>query len=175
MAHLRREEELRAYERMTNPAPPQETFAQRFPTSSAANAFAMNHQPAATEEDQVVYADIDRQIALILNVLVSIVACAGAIWVVARWWSTPVRLALSMSGSALVGVAEVVVYSGYIRRVGEAKGKERKMREVKEVVKTWVIGGDEDRNDTEPDPVLIESKEDVGGVKARKWKKGVGS
>ena len=56
----------------------------------------------------------------------------------------------------------------YIRRVGEAKGKERKMREVKEVVKIWVIGGE----DTEPDYVLIESKED-GGAKARKRKKDV--
>lgn len=103
--------------------------------------------------------------------LVSIVACAAAIWVVARWWSTPVRLALSMSGSALVGVAEVVVYSGYIRRVGESKGKEKKLREVKEVVKTWVIGGDEETDNAGADPALIESKEEEGGAKARKRRK----
>lgn len=168
MARLRREEELRAYGRMTNPPPPMETFAQRFPASSAANAFAMNHEPPKSEEDELVYADIDRQMALILNVLVSIIACAGAIWVVARWWSTPVRLALSMSGSALVGVAEVVVYSGYIRRVGEAKGQAKKLKEVKEVVKTWVVGGEDDEDRPS---VPIESKEDEGSIKARRRKK----
>ncbi|TVY60880.1 hypothetical protein LSUE1_G009295, partial [Lachnellula suecica] len=102
MARLRREEELRAYDRMTNPPPPAETFAQHFPASSAAHAFSKAHPLPASEEDDIVYADIDRQMALILNVIVSMVACAGAIWVVARWRSTPVRLALSMSGSALV-------------------------------------------------------------------------
>ena len=48
-----------------------------------------------------------------------------------------------MSGSLLVGVAEVVVYSGYIRRLGEAKQKEGVVEEVKEIVETWVIGGEE--------------------------------
>ena len=119
------------------------------------------------------YADIDRQIALILNVLVSIVACAGAIWVVARWWSTPVRLALSMSGSALVGVAEVVVYSGYIRRVEEAKGKERKLKEVKEVVKTWVVGGEDDDALSGDDSIPIESKNDADSIKARRRRKDI--
>ncbi|TVY55059.1 hypothetical protein LCER1_G004814 [Lachnellula cervina] len=173
MARLRHEEENRAYSRMTQPAPPLETFASRFPTTSSANAFALNHESASSSEEEVVYADIDRQIALIVNVLVSIVACAGAIWVVARWWSTPIRLALSMSGSALVGVAEVVVYSGYIRRVGEAKGKERKMKEVKEVVKTWVIGGEDDDEGVgeEIPSIPIEPRNDADSIKARRRRK----
>ncbi|TVY22943.1 hypothetical protein LHYA1_G008438 [Lachnellula hyalina] len=172
MARLRYEEENRAYSRMTQSAPPLETFASRFPTTSSANAFAMNHEPASSEEEEVVYADIDRQVALILNVLVSIVACAGAIWVVARWWSTPVRLALSMSGSALVGIAEVVVYSGYIRRVGEAKGKEGKLKEVKEVVKTWVIGGEDDDEGfgEESHSIPVERRSDADS-KARRRRK----
>ncbi|TVY37169.1 hypothetical protein LOCC1_G008038 [Lachnellula occidentalis] len=172
MARLRHEEENRAYSRMTQPTAPLESFASRFPTTSSANAFAMNHEPASSSEDEVVYADIDRQVALIANVLVSIVACAGAIWVVARWWSTPIRLALSMCGSALVGVAEVVVYSGYIRRVGEAKGKERKMKEVKQVVKTWVIGGeDQDEEVGEASPSIpIEPRNDADS-KARRRRK----
>ncbi|PMD19189.1 hypothetical protein NA56DRAFT_575805 [Hyaloscypha hepaticicola] len=143
MARLRREEEERSYERMTNPPPPMETFAQRFPAASAAHAFSSSYQNINTsdpEDDGLTFADVDRQMALILNVLLSIVACAGAIWVAARWWDTPARLALSMSGSILVGIAEVVVYSGYIRRVGEAKGKERGVKEVKEIVNTWVVG-----------------------------------
>lgn len=132
---------------MTNPPPPVETFSQGFPASSAVHAFDSNHYPTApadpfAEKDEITYADVDRQMALIFNVLLSIIACAGAIWVAARWWSTPARLALSMSGSLLVGIAEVVVYSGYIRMVGESKGKEKSVKEIKEVVKTWVIGGD---------------------------------
>jgi TMEM199 family protein len=106
--------------------------------------------------------------ALIFNVLVSILACAGAIWMAARWWSTPARFALSFGGSLLVGVAEVVVYAGYIRRVGEAKGKEKGIREFKEVVNTWVVGGDEYKEDGGQESVKIESKKD--DIKARRRK-----
>ncbi|RAL62062.1 hypothetical protein DID88_002549 [Monilinia fructigena] len=140
MERLRREEEARAYERMINPPPPMETSAQRFPSASAAHAFRANFPESTnSEDDDVTYADIDRQIAVIFNVIVSIVACAFGLWMAARWWSTPTRLALSMSGSLLVGIAEVVVYMGYIRRIGEAKGQARKLREVKEVMSTWVL------------------------------------
>ena len=166
MARLRREEEARTYERMTNPPIPMETFAQRFPMSSAAHAFPSYQEPEA--EDEVTYADINRQMAVIANVLLSIIACAGAIWVAARWWSTPARLALSMSGSLLVGVAEVVVYGGYIRRVSEAKGKERDVKEIKEVVRTWVVGGGEELPEQS---VLIEGKGNADDVKARRRKK----
>ncbi|KAG9232360.1 endoplasmic reticulum-based factor for assembly of V-ATPase-domain-containing protein [Amylocarpus encephaloides] len=167
MARLRREEELCAYERMTNPPPPMETFAQRFPSSSAAHAFSSDHQ--SPEDDEVTYADIDRQMALIFNVLISIVACAGAIWVVARWWSTPARLAISMAGSMLVGVAEVVVYSGYIRRVGEAKTKAKDLKEVKEIVRTWVVGGPDEGKETK-EPSLSISKIDPEDNNTRRRK-----
>ena len=172
MARLRREEEARSYERMIHPPLPMETFAQRFPLSSAVHAFSNNHEPTVSEEDEITYADVDRQMTLILNVLISIAACAGAIWVAAKWWSTPARLALSMGGSILVGVAEVVVYSGYIRRVGEAKGKEKSVTEIKEVMKTWVVGGEEDENLGRAKlSVKIKSKEDPGDVKARRRKR----
>ena len=138
MARLRREEEAKAYERMVNPLPT-ETFSQRFPNSPGPNI-----SPAATklqieEEDEVTYADVNRQIALIANVLVSIVACSVAIWMASSHWSTPRRLGLSMSGSGLVGIAEVVVYAGYLRRVREAKDRGRRVPEMKEVIDTWVI------------------------------------
>lgn len=177
MARLRREEEARSYERMTNPPPPAETFSQRYPAASAARAFSSSHQninASDPDDDGVTYADVDRQMALIFNVLISIVACAAAIWIAAKWWSTPARLALSMSGSALVGIAEVVVYSGYIRRVGEAKGKEKKVKEVKEIVNTWVVGAGNSTDDMgEEDSVTIESKEDDKGMKVRKRRKDV--
>ncbi|KAH6677283.1 endoplasmic reticulum-based factor for assembly of V-ATPase-domain-containing protein [Halenospora varia] len=170
MARLRREEEHRSYERMINPPPPMETFAQRFPASSAADAFSSTSQFASsnTDDDDVTYADIDRQMALIFNVLISIVACAGAIWIAARWWSTPARLALSMSGSMLVGIAEVVVYSGYIRRVGEAKSKAKKLKEIKEVMNTWVVGGDEGPNDhSATESIPVPTKDAVETTTAR--------
>ena len=173
MARLRREEEERSYERMTNPPLPMETFAQRFPAASAAHAFSSSYQNINTsdpEDDGLTFADVDRQMALILNVLLSIVACAGAIWVAARWWDTPARLALSMSGSILVGIAEVVVYSGYIRRVGEAKGKERGVKEVKEIVNTWVVGAGSD-SQVDANSTRIEPMQPPDEVIARRRKR----
>jgi len=142
MARLRREEEDRAYERMTNPPLPTETFSQRFPKSSHANLFPQTHEDTG-EDDEITYADINRQMALIINILVSIVACSVAIWLAARHWSTPSRLGLSMGGSGAVAVAEAVVYAGYLRRLKEAREKGKKEVEVKEIIKTWVIGRDE--------------------------------
>jgi len=176
MARLRREEESRAYERMINPPPPIETFTQRFPSSSGPFAFSSTNgfsKSTDGEDDEITYSDISRQMTLILNVLVSIVACAAALWMVARYWSTPARLGLSMSGSILVGVAEVVVYTGYLRRLEEAKGKAKKLGEVKEIIKTWVIGGkDEDKTQicqSESPTILL--KEDSSGFGARRRKK----
>lgn len=143
MARLRREEEARAYERMINPPPPAESFSDRFPLTSNAKLFPSAIQTDTNESDEITYADINRQMALIINVLVSIVACSVAIWMAASHWSTPKRLGLSMGGSGMIGIGEVVVYAGYIRRLKEAREKEKKQVEIKEIIKTWVIGGDE--------------------------------
>jgi len=169
MARLRREDDERSYQRMINPAPPMETFSQRFPLSSAAHAFASAQQPLKGEEDdEITYSDVDRQIALIFNVLISIVACAAAIWMAAKWWSTPARLALSFSGSLLVGVAEVVVYLGYLRRVGEAKGKEKGIKEVKEIMRTWVIGGPDNTDYDDKSIPITSSDPDIIQTRRRK-------
>ena len=151
MSRLRREEEARAYERMINPPLPIETFQQRFPNSASPKLFTPS-QTDIGEDGEVTYADINRQMALIINVLVSIVACSVAIWLAARHWSTPSRLGLSMGGSGMVGMAEVAVYAGYIRRVKEAREKGKKLVENKEIIKTWVIGGEEQKNTT-PIPI----------------------
>ena len=151
MARLRREEETRVYERMISPPLPTETFQQRFPTSNSAKIFSPS-QADIGEDNETTYADINRQMALIINILVSIVACSVAIWLAAKHWSTPSRLGLSMGGSGMVGVAEVVVYAGYIRRLKEAREKGKKQTEIREIIKTWVIGGEE-RDDTTPKPV----------------------
>lgn len=140
MERLRQEEEIRSYQQITTPNLASEAISKRSPDASAAYAFSSNYSlPLDELDDAVVYDDIRRQITLIFNVLISIVACGSAIWIVGKWWSTPMRLALSMSGSLLVGFAEVFIFWGYIRRVSEARAKEKGMKEVKRVVKTWVI------------------------------------
>ena len=140
MAQLRQDEESRAYERMTDSVVQKESFAQRFPNSQHAHLFPTSKKDIG-EDDETTYNDINRQLAVIFNVIVSIVACSAAIWIVARHWSVPARLGLSMGGSGLVGTAEVFVYAGYLRRVKEAKLREKSALEVKEVVDTWVITG----------------------------------
>lgn len=159
MARLRREEEERIYERMTNPLPT-ETFAHRYPNSALNNLFNTSLTDAG-EDDEISYADINRQMALIINILVSIVACSVALWLVARHWSTPARLGLSMGGSGMIGIAEVVIYAGYLRRLKEARQKGKKEVEMKEIVKTWVIGGDEGAPKVDKSR-LIESKQSHG-------------
>jgi hypothetical protein len=147
MARLRRAEEQRAYERMISPAPAAVTFSQHFPNTSIAKAlFAEVNRPireADMGDDEVTYNDVHRQLMLILNFVASILGVAATLWVLARWWSTPARLFLTMGGSILVGIAEVAVYSGYIWHLGEAKKKETKVKETREVMRTWVVGRDE--------------------------------
>ncbi|KAI9745998.1 MAG: hypothetical protein M1818_000679 [Claussenomyces sp. TS43310] len=180
MARLRREEESRAYERMVNPPPPMETFSQRFPRASAAHAFSSTsaYQPlnisSGDEDDEMTYSDVNRQVMLIINVLISIVACAAALWMAARWWSTPARLALSMSGSLVVAIAEFAVYTGYIRRLSQAKGREGASAEIKEVLKTWVVSGNNGEDDLAHQPESIPAPKDRVGNAGylRKRKKG---
>ncbi|KAK4192312.1 endoplasmic reticulum-based factor for assembly of V-ATPase-domain-containing protein [Podospora australis] len=168
MARLRREEEQRAYERMTSPIPPRETFSQRFPNSAnMAQAFASVNQPtnqADLGDDDVTFNDVHRQVMLILNFMVSILGVAATLWVLARWWSTPARLFLTMGGSFVVGVAEVAVYSGYIWHLGEAKKQDKKpFKEVKEILQTWTIGTDE-----EPVAVSDAKSSDESNIRRRK-------
>ena len=157
MARLRREEEDRIYERMTNPPLPKETFSQRSPIPAHNNLFPPSQMDVG-EDDEISFADINRQMALIINIIISIVACSVALWLAARHWSTPSRLGLSMGGSGMIGIAEVVVYAGYLRRLKEAREKGKKEVELKEIVKTWVIGGDEGIS-TKDKSRLIKSKQ----------------
>ena len=160
MARLRREQEEREYERMTNPLPPTETFAHRHPNGAKmAQAFAAVNRPSQKEDmgdDDITYRDVHRQLMLILNFVASILGVAATLWIVARWWSTPARLFLTMGGSFLVGVAEVAVYSGYVWHLDQAKKKDKTLKEVKKIVQTWTVGPDgeaENEAKDEPEPV----------------------
>ncbi len=134
MRRLRFEEENRAYERMVQVTSPDRSHMTSHVTPSPV--------ATSTTDDEVTYADVNRQLALVINILISIVACSCAIWMASSHWSTPRRLGLSMAGSGLVGVAEVVIYAGYLRRIQSSKTTARKRKEVKTIAKTWVIGGE---------------------------------
>lgn len=138
MACLRKEEENRSYEKMLHPT--SETFNLRFPTTSQGHLFPPTKQES-DEDDEVTYADINRQMALIANVLISIIACSIAIWKAAWHWPVPSRLALAMAGSITVAVAEVAIYAGYLGRIADAKKVERKKIEKKTIASSWVIEG----------------------------------
>lgn len=164
MARLRAEEEARSYERMLNPPLTRETFTQRFPSSR--NRMPEHFTIGVDEVDDVSYEEVHRQIILIINVLISIVCVAVFVWVAARHWSVGKRLGLSMVSSLAVAIAEVVVYSGYVRKVQEAKTAEKKKPEIKEIVASWVL----DRKSGE-EAVLSTSKEKADdGVRYRKGK-----
>ncbi|OSS49331.1 hypothetical protein B5807_05703 [Epicoccum nigrum] len=146
MARLRKEEEARSYERMLNPPPTRETFTSRFP--GARSRVPEHFSIGVDEVDDVSYEEVHRQIILIINVLISVVCVAVFVWIAARHWSVGKRLGLSMSSALAVAIAEVVVYSGYVRKVQEAKQAEKKKPEIKEIVASWVLdrgqGGEKD-------------------------------
>ncbi|KAM0268350.1 hypothetical protein ACHAPA_005146 [Fusarium lateritium] len=166
MARLRRDEEARSYERMINPVPQHEIFKDRFPYSAA--GFAEANRPTSVADigdEDIVMEEVHKQVTLIINFLVSIAGVAGTLWVTARWWSLSSRLFLTMGGSILVAIAEVVVYNAYMWKMDEGRKKHGKVKEVREVVESWVLG--EDGNEDEK-TVLIQEKDDTRGDGVRK-------
>jgi len=165
MTRLRAEQEALSYARMLHPPPTRETFHQRFP-HAADYSLGASAPPDALDDD-VSYDEVHRQIILIINILVSIVCVAVFIWVAARHWTVGKRLGLSMAGSLGIAVAEVAVYGGYVRKVKEAKMRERKKPEIKEIVESWVLHkGGEDKESVG----VGKDKDDIDGVRKRKGK-----
>lgn len=164
MARLRHEEEERKYQRMVSQ-----------PSSLDAPAnftqqFAEINRPAGKADlgdDDVTMNDVHRQVMLVINFLVTIFGCAATLWIVARWWSTPARLFLTLGGTVIVAIAEVAVYSGYIWHIGQARKKDSKIKEVKEIVDTWVVS-----KEAETEEVPSEKKNSAtSGARQRKVRK----
>jgi hypothetical protein len=162
MARLRREEEQRSYDRMLAQTK-EEPFSRHGNQKKSAMIGYVSSEEAA--RDELTLKEVKNQISVIINVVFSILACAAAIWVVAKHWSTPARLATSMAGGVLVGVAEVVVYTGYLRRLDEAKKSEKKKKEKREIVNTWVVGGADSKSAI---PSVEKGKNDEDRVRRRK-------
>ena len=160
MARLRKEEQVRSYERLLNSAPLANAPFQRFSVAAQSNPIPSTASSKETDDEDLTFMDVNRQLALIANVLLSVVACSVALWMVASNWSAPRRLGLSMGGSVIVAVAEVVVYSGYLQRIQEAKEKSKRHVETKEIMQTWVIGKrDSEAKEQPPIPVPAMSTE----------------
>ncbi|QIW99732.1 hypothetical protein AMS68_005250 [Peltaster fructicola] len=77
MRRLRNEEEQRQYDRMTE-VPQKESFAARLPTGF--NPQLAHGRSDVPEIDDVTYQDINRQLTLIINVLVTVIASGVTIW-----------------------------------------------------------------------------------------------
>ncbi|KAK4946558.1 hypothetical protein LTR10_014410 [Elasticomyces elasticus] len=106
--------------------------------------------PSAEEEEQREYANLvskrgleisldeekdDISPSLVFNILLSIVMCAGAIFYLTRWWHNDgLRVLVSLSTGLVVGIAEVTVYAGYLRKVKLSKEKEVTKREKKQFI-----------------------------------------
>ena len=139
MARLRAEAEETQYNHMLTHASAS-TLHSLSQTAASQQGYLYPPLPSQTkEEDDMTYADINRQMALIANVLISILACSIGVWKAAWHWDVPSRLALSMATSILVAAAEVAIYAGYIGRLSEAREKERAKVEVRRVGERWVI------------------------------------
>lgn len=76
------------------------------------------------------------------NIFVSVASVVYAIW----YWTDSswgirdsYRILICLFFGILILVAEVVVYLGYLRRVEEAKVKERNKKEVKKVIRSFTI------------------------------------
>lgn len=161
MARLRAEQEALSYERMLHPQPTRESFKQRFP--HAPEPFSIGSSQTV-EEDDISYEEVHRQIILIINILVSVVAVGIFVWVAARYWTVGKRLGLAMGSALAIAVAEVAVYAGYVRKVKDAKQREKKKPEIKQIVKSWVV-----ESNSEIKEVASKDK-DADGIRYRKGK-----
>lgn len=165
MARLRRDEEERKYQKMVSQPSSLDAPA------NFAQQFAEVNRPAGKEDlgdDEATMNDVHRQVMLVINFLVTIFGCAATLWIVARWWSTPARLFLTMGGTLLVAIAEVAVYSGYVWHIGQARKQDSKIKEVKEIVDTWVVS-----KEAETKEVPSEKKDSsASGARQRKPRKG---
>jgi hypothetical protein len=175
MARLRREEEERSYERMLSKAPLRESFAERFPLAPMAHSFAEVNKPSKISDvgvEDIEYGDVQKQMTLIINFLVSVFGCGFALWKAAQWWSVSTRLFLSLGGAIVVAITEVAVYSAYTWRMSQGEKKVAKEKEDRDIIKTWVVGEEVVKTDVqEPTPLVEHAASEVDASLRRRIKR----
>jgi len=73
--------------------------------------------------------------SLVLNILLSIVLCAFVALHVTRFWNNDgLRVLTALAVGIVVGVAEVVVYTAYLRKKAEEREKEGRKKERKVLI-----------------------------------------
>lgn len=143
MARLRREEEARAYERMLNPPD-----LPHLPPNASFDPYAAVHKPSDPSDNAdddgiaIVAKELNQQLMVVLNILLSMLGTAAAAWFASRWWSITARVFLALGAAILVAAADVVVFSGFVGRVREGRERGKKETDVRRVVGTWVVGGE---------------------------------
>ncbi|CCX33922.1 endoplasmic reticulum-based factor for assembly of V-ATPase-domain-containing protein [Pyronema domesticum] len=93
-------------------------------------------------EEEMTWKEVKSQISVIFNVMLSVFATAAAVWKVAESWDAPERLAAAFASAILVGVAEVVLFMGYVRRLDQGKKVEGKKKDVASIKAVWEVGVD---------------------------------
>ncbi|KAK5099468.1 hypothetical protein LTR70_002368 [Exophiala xenobiotica] len=128
MARLRADQERREYRAMVAK---QEAESQQ----------ALSGQIGTDRDEEEGKDDISP--SLVLNIVLSVVMCAGVAFHLTRWWPNDgVRVLVSLGTAILVGVAEVTVYAAYLRKVEESKTMERRKKERKELIGEYTGSGE---------------------------------
>jgi hypothetical protein len=119
--------------------------------------------------------------SLVLNILLSIVLCAFVAFHVTRFWTNDgLRVLAALGVGLVVGVAEVVVYSAYLRKKAEARDKEGRKKERKVMIGEVKFDGTSHGVVDLRDVGKTEDKEEIwgrgvnGGMRRRvreKWEK----
>lgn len=114
--------------------------------------------------------------SLVLNMLLSVIIFAAAVFHLTKWWSNDgIRVLFSLGSSISVGIAEVVLYSIYLTKVKMAKVKERGKKEKKTLIGEYKPSEEDDVHMRS-----MTSKEEIwgkginGGMRRRvreKWEK----
>lgn len=74
----------------------------------------------------------------------------------------PVRVLVSLLAALMVGVAEVLIYAIYLQKVDQARARERRIKERKEVVETDVVRAGPARRVKRASRELMESRRRYG-------------
>lgn len=167
MAHLKAEQERKTYATLTS------THSQSHQHSLFSNPNTVDQTSPSdtnTDEDNI-------SPSLVLNILLSIVLCAIAVFQLTRYWPNDgVRVLLSLGVALVVGVAEVGVYAAYLRKVSEGRGRERSRREKKVILgeytgsTSWDAWGTRHGQDAKTETETESSRENM---KTEIWGRGV--
>ncbi|PYH83953.1 hypothetical protein BO82DRAFT_390426 [Aspergillus uvarum CBS 121591] len=135
--------EADAYNRMTSPTPLQPSAFKNNPifTSSTPLLSALHDHHSASPE----FGDKETITpSLVLNIFLSVLITGFSVFWALHVWvpaGAGAKVLVAMGAALGVGAVEVGIYAIYLRKMRVARGRERRVREVKVVVGREVVGG----------------------------------